>query len=1238
MSQLLKLCLLTIIFVILSFSAFTQGQNEADPQAIAQLLSSYRSQGAPSLPVVYKNSAGYVRFLSAPEGGYFAMPGTGQKSLDIVKSLKDYLNANANAFTNADSKIGFEATTERENGDFFILRFEQTYGSLPVFGSGVAIRTTKDGKILALSCEVARDLSLLNTINLSEDFPIDTETAQQLAITQIINTNKGLKPADIKVLDTPYTTVYEPALLKMPGAPTVVYVISLGKENTNKQYRVLVDAFTGEIRLNYRLCDSVIDREIYDANGSYNIPNTVARKEGDNPTGIADVDDTFDYLGDAYNFFAVNHKRDSYDDKGAALRAVVRIPILNAFWDPTTKFFWFGTGFAVDDVVAHEYTHPVIEKESGLIYFGEPGAITESLCDVWGEYVDLTNEKGTDTDNVRWLVGEDLPAGVPWENSSGTAVRNMKDPTASNQPDRYTSPLFIKSTTSIEDNGGVHTNSGVGNKLTYLLTDGDTFNGEQVKGFGIIRTAKLYYGALELLPPVADYSMFALALNASAVAQGLSLEDRYNLSRAMKAVEILPSEAFELGARDFRATSITLDDDSPAIMLTWTPPNTLDYRQVILVKKAGSYPTSALDGSQLFSGKGDRFLDVNVSAGIEYFYALFVDMENLPPMELYDSAVAGEVSPSTLTQEFLPDFDPRKPVTEPIFYSQICFIPTGAPVNPLDGNKYFGGYSNYDATFTPEVFSFPVKREDATGSSYTIPLSTDGLVSFNLDVPFPFFGKKYGIIYLGANGYIAFEPIPLESTKNLPSLASHFAIPRISFLFSDLAPDTAGEIWTRQLEDRFVITFENIPKNVMEGIPNPLSGANPGSSVQVELFFSGHIRITYLQLDTNYCVVGLSDGRGVPPDPYQVFPDDIPYSINRYTDFPALPSQPTKLNFQPSPIYKVFPNQTISFDVVSQYYGETVPILWAEWLLDGVPPFANVGKGKGKFSWTPSQEIEGMYYVRVIARQDMDYTYQDIPIIVKPVIIPPQAINLRISSQSPAEDTTASRVVSAGRPLVASYDYVHPLMVKYPTQYMEGPSILYWFRNHETVPALTNYRTVPPNVTKGGDIWYFRVIPITISGIVGEEAMSPIIYVAGQPQISSVYPNKGKTTGGEIVRIRGEKFTGLLEVKFGGVPVPSFKLVNESEIEVTTPQHLPGLVDIYVQTVGGFSTLSQAFEYYEETQQAPKEETPKKKFIISCGNNSSKGSSYIADGFFFSLVFLMLSIRNIKNQRETSNK
>ncbi len=97
----------------------------------------------------------------------------------------------------------------------------------------------------------------------------------------------------------------------------------------------------------------------------------------------------------------------------------------------------YGEGFAsADDVVGHELAHGVTEHTNPGCSSGTSRAIDESLSDVFGELVDLTNGRGTDTPATRWQLGEDLPAGVG-------VIRNMEDPTLFNDPDRMTSPRYV---------------------------------------------------------------------------------------------------------------------------------------------------------------------------------------------------------------------------------------------------------------------------------------------------------------------------------------------------------------------------------------------------------------------------------------------------------------------------------------------------------------------------------------------------------------------------------------------------------------------------------------------------------------------------------------------------------------------------------------------------------------------------------------------------------------------------
>src|SRR5262249_2520866 len=156
------------------------------------------------------------------------------------------------------------------------------------------------------------------------------------------------------------------------------------------------------------------------------------------------------YFGDTYDFYFTRHGRDSINNAGLVLSGTVRYcrsgepcPYQNAYWEANRMHF--GQGFAAaDDVCAHELTHGVTENESELLYQDQSGAINESLSDMWGEWIDLTNSGGTDTPAVRWLMGEDLPGG---------AIRSMKNPLLFNDPDRMGSPKYYH---GIADNGGVH--------------------------------------------------------------------------------------------------------------------------------------------------------------------------------------------------------------------------------------------------------------------------------------------------------------------------------------------------------------------------------------------------------------------------------------------------------------------------------------------------------------------------------------------------------------------------------------------------------------------------------------------------------------------------------------------------------------------------------------------------------------------------------------------------------------
>jgi hypothetical protein len=244
-------------------------------------------------------------------------------------------------------------------------------------------------------------------------------------------------------------------------------------------------------------------------------------------------------------------------------------------------------------------THSVTEHTSNLMYLYQSGAINESMSDVMGELADQWNGLATDTEADRWLLGEDLPATVG-------VVRNMKDPTKlpsgvpSNdftpQPAKMTSPLYFGTQVNDLDtgqalpldNGGVHINSGVGNKAAYLIVDGSapTFNGVTVPGLGgrdaqtrvaaITKAAQIYFKADESLTSGADYADLARVLPAACDSlvggtAGITTSDCATVRAAVQATEmtkqpqVAAAPEAPVCASGFPMSSVWYDDlENPA--------------------------------------------------------------------------------------------------------------------------------------------------------------------------------------------------------------------------------------------------------------------------------------------------------------------------------------------------------------------------------------------------------------------------------------------------------------------------------------------------------------------------------------------------------------------------------------------------------------------------------------------------------------------------------------------------
>jgi Zn-dependent metalloprotease len=222
-------------------------------------------------------------------------------------------------------------------------------------------------------------------------------------------------------------------------------------------------------------------RSIYDAKNGTQLPGTLVRSEGDPASTDPAVNEAYEGSGVTYDLYFDIYGRNSIDNNAMKLDSTVHYQkgYDNAFWDG--KQMVYGDGdedlpvaerlfnrFTIAiDIVGHELTHGVTQFEANLAYWDQAGALNESMSDVFGSLVKQYQRKQT-ADQADWIIGE----GLFTSNVKGVGIRSMKAPgTAYNDPvlGKDPQPAHMKDyVRTIEDNGGVHINSGIPNLAFYV--------------------------------------------------------------------------------------------------------------------------------------------------------------------------------------------------------------------------------------------------------------------------------------------------------------------------------------------------------------------------------------------------------------------------------------------------------------------------------------------------------------------------------------------------------------------------------------------------------------------------------------------------------------------------------------------------------------------------------------------------------------------------------------------------
>jgi Zn-dependent metalloprotease len=283
------------------------------------------------------------------------------------------------------------------------------------------------------------------------------------------------------------------------------------------------------------------NRTIHDARHKQDLPGKKVRGEGDKPGKDATVNRAYAGLGATFDLFLKAYERNSINGEGLPLNATVHFgeDYNNAFWNGEQMVFGDGDGeifldFTIPvDVIGHELAHGVTQYTANLTYFGQPGALNESMSDVFGSLIKqyTLGQSAADAD---WLIG----AGLLAPRVTGKALRSMKEPGTAydddvlgKDPQPATMDDYVQTG---RDNGGVHINSGIPNHAFYLTAT--TLGGNAWERAGQIWYDALTGGELDSEANFSDFANLTLAQARATYGEG---EELQAVTKAWEQVGVL---------------------------------------------------------------------------------------------------------------------------------------------------------------------------------------------------------------------------------------------------------------------------------------------------------------------------------------------------------------------------------------------------------------------------------------------------------------------------------------------------------------------------------------------------------------------------------------------------------------------------------------------------------------------------------------------------------------------------
>jgi Zn-dependent metalloprotease len=534
-----------------------------DPQALA--LNKLRAQS--KQPPKIQFEVGIPRFLS------FQVPVPKDAPEDAVVRALDFLETYRDLYRIQDprTQLYVEHSVANETGQHIF--FGQHRDDIPVFGAQLAVHLNSDAVI-------ATNGNYLTDIPVFLPPAMDQKRAETIALKDMgANAQRIGQVKLVYFARRLFMTPAEIANSRLDDKTHEAWQLTVVHNSEGHGYNYFIDAQTGAVLFRLNLSPSQApnkDFHILTANNTgggsvfcgYANPTNWFNQNGKWPGASPDKEgfDAFNFTNQVYDFFHnSNPVWALWNGNGSTVRVGLDYGPLtgNAQFTPICNHTLFGDNMATLDIVAHEITHGITAAAisnpfsgGGLTYANQSGALNESYSDVFAAMID-----------GNWTIGEGSSATrgcFPATTYPSGTMRDLSKPPACGDPDHMSNFRVMTA-----DDGGVHTNSGIPNKVAFLIAAGGTHNGITVGGIGRAKTASLYLEVLTT-PWLTNGATFDEArLMTVWRAQVAAITGKYGFTSADACVVVNAFASVGLGSPDLDCDGVDdnadTDDDGDTI-------------------------------------------------------------------------------------------------------------------------------------------------------------------------------------------------------------------------------------------------------------------------------------------------------------------------------------------------------------------------------------------------------------------------------------------------------------------------------------------------------------------------------------------------------------------------------------------------------------------------------------------------------------------------------------------------